>query len=169
MTSVFKTVMASAVAAMFAIGSSALAEPTKPPPKPKVDCTKNPDAKGCKKFKDDIDDDSLFYAGYWLARKGDYATALSFLERAKNKDDVRILTYIGFTTRKLGDVDKAMGFYQRALAIDGNFTSARAYMGEAFLQKGDRVSALKQLDEIEQRCGTTCDDYKGLADALAKS
>ena len=36
------------------------------------------------------------------------------------------------------------------------------------LQKGERGKAEEQLGEIATRCGTTCDEYKELAEALAK-
>src|SRR5688572_9043089 len=38
-------------------------------------------------------DDELFYAGYWLAKSGQYAKALGYLTLAKTKDE-RVYTYI---------------------------------------------------------------------------
>jgi tetratricopeptide (TPR) repeat protein len=169
MSGVFRSVTAAAVALAF--GTTVLAAPSSPPPpRPKIDCSKaeNQKKKACANKHRELSDDDLFYAGYWLARKGDYALALHYLNQAANENDVRILTYIGFTTRKLGDVDKAMGYYHRAIAIDANYTTARAYMGEAFLQKGNRAGAEEQLVEIGRRCGVACDEYKELAEALAK-
>ena len=81
-------------------------------------------------------DAELFYAGYWLAKSGDYAAALEYLRRAQ-APDARILTYIGFATRKLGDTDSALGYYARALAKNPDYNVARAYLGEAFLTKGE--------------------------------
>ena len=118
--------------------------------------------------KDDLSDQDLYYAGYWLARTGQYAEALGYLNKAKQRDE-RILTYIGFATRKLGDVDGAMQFYDRALAIDPNYTVARAYLGEALLGKGDTAAAKAQLREIAARCGTTCPDHVELEAAIAKA
>ena len=82
--------------------------------------------------------------------------------------DERILTYIGFATRKLGDHDTAMGFYARALAMNPNYTVARAYLGEAFLDKGETAKAREQLAEIATRCGTTCVEYRELEAEFAK-
>lgn len=112
-------------------------------------------------------DDQLYYAGYWLAKTGQYAEALTYLEKAQVKDE-RILTYIGFATRKLGDHDTAMGFYARALTMNPNYTVARAYLGEAHLERGDVAKARAELAEIAKRCGTTCVEYKELDSEIAK-
>lgn len=111
-------------------------------------------------------DTELFYAGYWLAKSGKYEQALSYLEKAEHKDE-RILTYIGFATRKLGDVDAALPLYVKALSINPNYSVARAYMGEAFLTKGQPDKAKAELNEIAQRCGTTCAPYVDLAQHIA--
>lgn len=111
-------------------------------------------------------DQELFYAGYWLAKTGKYKEALSFLTRAKVKDE-KILTYIGFATRKLGDVDAALPFYAKALDTNPQYSVARAYLGEAFLTLGQRDKAVAQLGEIETRCGRTCVEYVDLATNIA--
>ena len=107
-------------------------------------------------------DTELFYAGYWLAKNGKYKEALSYLGRATKKDE-RILTYMGFATRKLGDVDAAMPLYAAALALNPDYSVARAYRGEAYLTKGLSEKARAELAEIERRCGTTCAEYADLA------
>jgi tetratricopeptide (TPR) repeat protein len=112
-------------------------------------------------------DAELFYAGYWLAKGGDYAAALEYLRRAQ-APDARILTYIGFATRKLGDTDSALGYYARALAMNPDYNVARAYLGEAFLTKGEPAKAKAELAEIEKRCGTACAEYAELAGHIAR-
>lgn len=112
-------------------------------------------------------DAELFYAGYWLAKSGDYQAALDYLRRAQ-APDARILTYIGFATRKLGDTEAALGYYARALAMSPDYTVARAYLGEAFLTKGEPAQAKAELAEIEKRCGTACAEYAELADQIAR-
>lgn len=108
----------------------------------------------------------LFYAGYWLARTGKYEEALGYLTLA-DKNDPRVVTYIGFATRKLGDVDAALPFYQRALQLNPNYSVARAYMGEAFLQKNEPAKAKAELAEIATRCGTGCAEYLDLASHIS--
>ncbi len=114
-----------------------------------------------------LSDAELFYAGYWLAKQASYAEALQYLTRAKNPDE-RILTYIGFATRKLGNVDAAFAFYDRALALNPDYSVARAYLGDAFLAKGDLAHADEQLGEIAKRCGTACAEYAELAEHIAR-
>lgn len=104
----------------------------------------------------------LFYAGYWLARTGKYEEALGYLSLA-DASDPRVVTYIGFATRKLGHVDAALPYYQRALQLNPNYSVARAYMGEAFLQKHEPEKAKAELAEIATRCGTGCAEYQDLA------
>ncbi len=94
-----------------------------------------------------MSDDELFYAGYWLAKNGRYADALTYLNLARTKD-ARVLTYIGFATRKQGDVEAALPLYAAALAKDPNFVVARAYLGEAYLTKNEPARAKAELAEI---------------------
>jgi tetratricopeptide (TPR) repeat protein len=157
------------LAGSLAMAQPALAQKGDSTPKPKVDCSKakNRNHSSCKnKLK--LDDEELFRAGYWLAREGQFAEAIEFLSAAKAKDDPRILTYLGFANRKLGHMDVAMGFYQRALAADPDYVIARAYLGEAWLQRGERARAGAELVEIERRCGQHCEAWKELAEAMAK-
>ncbi|MGE0022673.1 MAG: tetratricopeptide repeat protein [Hyphomicrobium sp.] len=113
-----------------------------------------------------MSDEELFYAGYWLAKSGQYAQALSYLSRAERKDE-RVLTYIGYATRKLGHVDEALPFYARALAVNANYVVARAYLGEALLSQGDLGGAQGELKEIAARCGVTCPAYVDLDTEIA--
>lgn len=113
-----------------------------------------------------VSDTELFYAGYWLAKSGKYEEALSYLSLA-NKRDEKVLTYIGFATRKLGRVDEAMPLYAKALEINPNYVVARAYLGEAYLTKGQPDAAKAQLSEIARRCGATCPEYIDLATTLS--
>lgn len=109
----------------------------------------------------EMSDDELFYAGYWLAKNGRYAEALTYLNLSRTRD-ARVLTYIGFATRKQGDVDQALPLYKQALAKDPNFVVARAYLGEAYLTKNQLGRAKAELAEIAARCGTTCPAYVDL-------
>lgn len=106
-------------------------------------------------------DEELFYAGYWLAKNGAYEQALGYLTLARHKDE-RVLTYIGYATRKLGRVDEALPLYRQALSVNPDYVVARAYMGEAFLTKGEPDKARAELAEIARRCGTACPAYVDL-------
>ena len=113
-------------------------------------------------------DEQTYNLGYWQAKSGSYEAALATLRSAKDQADPRIQTMIGFSLRKLGRVDEAMGYYRNALAINPNLTSTRQYLGEAFLQLGRPDQAREQLSEIAKRCGVACEDYRLLAEAIAK-
>lgn len=140
-----------------------------PMPKPKLCSQYKEGSSGWKRcMSRSLKDDNEAYAvGYWLAKTGHYYAAIDVLRLAKYQADPRIQTMIGFSLRKLGMVDEAMAYYEAALRTDPNRSSTRQYLGEAFLQKGDRTKALDQLAEIGRRCGTSCEDYKLLAEAIA--
>ena len=110
--------------------------------------------------------EDIYAIGYWMAKRGEYEDAIRTLKRAEDAGDARVLTYIGFSTRKLGDVETAMDYYERAVALDPNYMSAREYMGEAFLQRGDLAGAMGQLDEIQSRCGAQCEEFNALSNAI---
>jgi tetratricopeptide (TPR) repeat protein len=115
----------------------------------------------------EMSDAELFYAGYWLAKKGQYHEALAYLGFVQTKDE-RVLTYLGFATRKLGDTEAALPLYARALEINPDYSVARAYLGEAFLSQGAPDKARAELAEIERRCGRICAAYADLAGHIAR-
>ncbi len=136
------------------------------PPSSNVDCRKrkNKNKPECQNQQSGkLNDDQIYQAGYWLAREGKYEEALAELNKAANKNDPRILNYIGYSTRKLGRVAEALTYYERALAANPDYTVARAYMGEAFLEQGKVELAREQLAEIEKRCGKTCVEFTELS------
>jgi tetratricopeptide (TPR) repeat protein len=106
-----------------------------------------------------VDDDSIYEAGRNLAMLGRFGEAITVLTMTANKSDSRVLNYLGYSHRKQGRVLVGLGYYQEALRSNPNYTLAREYLGEAYLQLGDVVSAREQLSEIEKRCGTTCGEH----------
>jgi tetratricopeptide (TPR) repeat protein len=147
-------------------------EPAPAPPKRCAQHKQGSDAwKRCmsrtnKNLKDDAE---IYAAGYWLAMSGEHTRALDVLRMAGNAADPRVQTMIGFSLRQMGRVDEAMAYYAAALRSAPHMTSTRQYLGEAFLQKGDRTAALGQLGEIERLCGTrSCEHYRLLAEAIAR-
>jgi len=116
-----------------------------------------------------IDDQSLTTYAYVLAKEGRYEEALATLDLLKNPNTAEALNYRGYATRKLGRVDEGIGYYLKAVALDPEYTLVREYLGEAYLVKGDMARAKEQLSEIEKRCGTTCEPYGDLAEAIASA
>jgi tetratricopeptide (TPR) repeat protein len=159
-----------AAAAVLAIAASAPQAtwavsdpPESPPPK------ERPKPKPKPKPKDSsLNQDQVYSLGYWQAKTGEYGTALATLQSAPDQNDPRVQTMIGFTLRKLGRVEEAFGYYFKAIATRPEATTTRQYLGEAYLQIGDRVRAREQLAEIGKRCGVACEDYTALAEEIAK-
>jgi tetratricopeptide (TPR) repeat protein len=130
---------------------------SKPKPKPKS-----------KEKGSSLRDDQIYSLGYWQAKGGAFDEALATLASASNQADPRIQTMIGYSLRKLGRVEEAMGYYLAALASDPQRTTTREYLGEAYLQINRPDKAREQLAEIALRRGSACEDYRLLADEIAK-
>jgi tetratricopeptide (TPR) repeat protein len=112
-------------------------------------------------------DEEIYAEAVSLIRARHYSEGLELLWAIETRQDPQVLNYIGFATRKLGNVDKGINYYHKALAIDPDYTLAREYLGEGYLQKGDVASAKRQLGEIRVRCGESCREYAVLATAIA--
>ena len=113
-----------------------------------------------------LTDEDLYLAGRDLGQEARYVEALQLFFRMKNREQAKVLSSIGYSTRKLGDIDKGINYYHQALERDPDYTKARQYLGEAYLQKGDVGKAKEQLIEIANRCGGPCDDYELLVKAI---
>ncbi|HEX6441830.1 MAG TPA: hypothetical protein VF007_06555 [Stellaceae bacterium] len=114
-----------------------------------------------------LPDAALTDYAYALAKAERYAEAVQVLDLLKNPNTPQALNYRGYATRHLGKLDEGIGYYRKSVALDPNYAQVREYLGEAYILKGDVPSAHAQLHEIERICGTGCDEYKHLADAIA--
>jgi tetratricopeptide (TPR) repeat protein len=112
--------------------------------------------------KAELPDIELYRQARMLAERGEYEWALDHLNVAANPQDPAILTYIGYANRKAGRLETGMGYYYKALALDPNLVTTRAYLGEAYVLAGKHDLALQQLAEIANRCGTTCEAFTSL-------
>ncbi len=109
-----------------------------------------------------LDDETIYQAGRSFAQAGRYGEAITVLSTIAANGDPRVLNYLGYSHRKQGRILVGLGYYEEALKLNPDFTLARSYMGEAFLQLEDVDSARAQLHEIANRCGTGCDEYLAL-------
>jgi tetratricopeptide (TPR) repeat protein len=137
----------------------------------KPDCKRgqvyDPNKKECVQAQSGVvDDKALADYAYALARDGRYDEALSTLDLMRNPNTAEALNYRGYATRKLGRVDEGVGYYKQAVALDPDYTLVREYLGEAYVIQGKFDLAKDQLSEIEKRCGTTCEPYEDLAEAI---
>jgi tetratricopeptide (TPR) repeat protein len=113
-----------------------------------------------------LSDEDLARAGRQLARDGRYLDAIKVLEMVSNQDNAVVLTYLGYSHRKLGQIDLGISLYKKALDIDPENVDTREYLGEGYVSKGELDLAWLELSEIEQRCGTSCDEYQALEKSI---
>ena len=114
------------------------------------------------------DADRTDYA-YRLAKDGRYEEALALLDTLKNPKTAKALNYRGYATRKLGRTDEGIGYYLQAVKLDPQYAQVREYLGEAYVIKGRLDLAQEQLQQIKSICGSTCEEYQDLAEAINDS
>lgn len=122
--------------------------------------------KKCVEKKSGLSDKDLVATGRALAKAGKYYDALEVLGLVQNKDPVA-LTYIGYSLRKSGQTKEAIGFYHQALAIDPANADTREYLGEGYVVSGRLDLAKAELTKIGEICGTNCEQYALLSDAIS--
>ncbi|MNF84804.1 Tetratricopeptide repeat protein [compost metagenome] len=114
------------------------------------------------------DADRTDYA-YRLAKDGRYEEALALLDTLKEPDTAKALNYRGYATRKLGRTDEGIGYYLQSVKLDPQYAQVREYLGEAYVIKGRLDLAEEQLQQIKSICGSTCEEYRDLAEAINDS
>jgi tetratricopeptide (TPR) repeat protein len=114
--------------------------------------------------------DANYIDGEKAVKAKDYPKAIALLERAlqNNPKDADTLNYLGYSNRKLGQKDKALAYYNRALDADPNHRGANEYLGELYLDMNDLPKAEERLARLSRICGPRCDEYKDLAEDIAK-
>ena len=100
-----------------------------------------------------------------------YSQALIELKRVDrvmtNNADVKNL--LGFASRKLGQYSQAAGYYVKALQIDPTHLGALEYQGELFVIQKKVALAKRNLATLKRLCGTSCEEYVDLANAITAS
>ncbi|MBI3451656.1 MAG: tetratricopeptide repeat protein [Rhodospirillales bacterium] len=99
-----------------------------------------------------------------------YAQAIALLDRhvADNTRDADAYNYLGYSHRKLGNRDKALAYYTRALDLDPDHRGANEYLGELYLDMNDLPKAEERLGKLAKLCGPGCEEYRDLAEQVAK-
>jgi tetratricopeptide (TPR) repeat protein len=123
-------------------------------------------SKCVKATSSNMDDKTLYSQGRDLALAGRYQEALDALDAVKNQDSM-VLTMIGYSKRKMGNYDEGLVYYQKALVLDPNNVDTHEYLGEAYAEKGKLDLAKAELVKVASVCGTTCEQYQDLANAIA--
>lgn len=113
------------------------------------------------------DEDRTDYA-YSLAKAERYEEALAMLDTLKNPNTAEALNYRGYATRKLGRTDEGISYYLKSVQLDPTYAQVREYLGEAYVVKGRLDLAKEQLETIKTICGTECEEYRDLNEAILK-
>ena len=112
------------------------------------------------------DGNRAIYA-YSLAKAERYEEALAILDTVADQSRPDVLNYRGYATRKLGRVEEGIGYYLQSVKADPGYALVREYLGEAYLMQGRKDLAEQQLKAIEGICGTGCEPYEDLSEALS--
>src|SRR5689334_7124545 len=114
-----------------------------------------------------------FAAGYRAAyaaiyERGEYASAIDQLKALHRDDTAAVANLIGYSYRKLGDYKLAQIWYERALKADPNHVKTWQYYGLWQVEQGNRDQAQYHLTRIAQLAGTSSEEYRSLAAAIAQ-
>jgi len=113
-----------------------------------------------------LPDDALTSYALALVKAERFEDALAALDLRETPDDAKALNYRGFATRKLGRIDESISYYLKAIALAPRYVEVREYLGEAYAENGRIDLAEQQLVVIETLCGTSCEEYSELAQAI---
>ncbi|HEX2429349.1 MAG TPA: hypothetical protein VHK03_01105 [Aestuariivirgaceae bacterium] len=101
-----------------------------------------------------------------LAKEKRYNEALEILDQVQNPNTPKALNYRGYITRKLGHIEEGIGYYLKSVAMDPHYVEVREYLGEAYVTQGKLDLAREQLSAIQTLCGTVCEEYLELSEAI---
>jgi tetratricopeptide (TPR) repeat protein len=116
-----------------------------------------------------LPDSELTEYAFALAKADRYQEAIDVLDLLDNPNTARALNCRGYATRKLGRTDEGISYYLKSVELDPNYPQVREYLGEAYTIQGKYDLAKEQLSTIEKLCGSDCEYYQDLADALAQA
>jgi tetratricopeptide (TPR) repeat protein len=127
----------------------------------------SPQKKRCVRQKSEVvPDDALTDYAFALAKEKRYDEALEILDQVQNPNTPKALNYRGYITRKLGRTEEGIGYYLKSVALDPHYVQVREYLGEAYVTQGKLDLAKEQLNVIGTLCGTVCEEYLDLSDAI---
>jgi tetratricopeptide (TPR) repeat protein len=123
--------------------------------------------KRCVKMSsENLSDEELTDHAFALAKANRFEEALAALDMVQNPDTPKALNYRGYVTRKLGRIDEGIGYYLKSVALDPDYVQVREYLGEAYVAQGKLALAKEQLSVIQTLCGTVCEEYLDLSEAI---
>jgi tetratricopeptide (TPR) repeat protein len=113
-----------------------------------------------------LTDEAVTDYAYALAQAERFDEALETLNMVQNPNTPKALNYRGYITRKLGRTEEGIGYYLQSVALDPKYPQVREYLGEAYVVQGKVDLAREQLQVIQTLCGTECEEYRDLAEAI---
>ena len=113
-----------------------------------------------------LTDEAVTDYAFALAQAERFDEALEVLNMVRNPDTPKALNYRGYITRKLGRTDEGIGYYLKSVAMDPQYSHVREYLGEAYVSQGKLDLAREQLQVIQTLCGTECEEYRDLSEAI---
>ena len=116
--------------------------------------------------RDVLPDEDVTEYAYALAKHERYGEALAMLDLLDNPNTPVALNYRGYATHKLGHTEEGIGYYLKSVALDPKYTQVREYLGEAYVIQGRLDLAKDQLSTLAGLCGTTCEEFVDLAEAI---
>jgi tetratricopeptide (TPR) repeat protein len=84
----------------------------------------------------------------------------------RNYRDADGHNWLAYAYRRSGQLEPAFKHYKQALVIDPRHLGAHEYIGEAYVMAGQPLEARKHLERLAALCGTQCEQYKDLAQAI---
>lgn len=104
-------------------------------------------------------------------KKGRWTQAISALKHVVSEEprNADALNLLGYSLRKSGDMRNAEGFYLKALKIRPSHKGANEYLGELYVEVGQLDKARDRLKTLEGICGTSCEEYRDLKQAIDKA
>jgi tetratricopeptide (TPR) repeat protein len=138
---------------------------SEPSPPPKSDGKSSPKKKSSKQSETQFRDGYREAYATVYDRK-DYTAGIAQLKALGRDDNASVATLIGYSYRKLGDYRLSQDWYERALKADPKHVKTWQYYGLWQVEQGRRDRAQYHLERIAKLCGTNCEEYKSLADAL---
>jgi len=113
-----------------------------------------------------LTDEALTDYAFALAKAERFDEALDTLNMVKDPNTPKALNYRGYVTRKLGRTEEGIGYYLKSVSLDPQYAQVREYLGEAYVIQGKLELANEQLTAIQSLCGTSCEEYQDLAEAI---
>jgi tetratricopeptide (TPR) repeat protein len=127
----------------------------------------SPKKQSCVRQKSElVPDDALADYAFALAKEKRFDEALEILDQVQNPNTPKALNYRGYIIRKLGRTEEGIGYYLKSVALDPHYVQVREYLGEAYVTQGKLDLAKEQLNVIGTLCGTVCEEYLDLSEAI---